>query len=382
MIDECHHALTKFIVKGLHPFSTVEEPAFREMTKKLCPRYNLPSRDTLSNQLIPAWYNVEKENLLEDLKDVKKAAITADGWTSLNQDHYLTVTLHYIKDGVVKGKVLQTKAVYQAQTGAAVAEEIGNILDHFKVRDKVVAATVDNAGNMDVALKRLNVQKIGCFAHTLNLAAQKIQKCQTVSNWVARVRAVVVWMKSSHMAKVVLREKQKLLNKPQHMLLLDVRTQWNSLYLMVERFSEQFPAIQAASMDPRLKKLSGKEKVVEKLDGEDFRKAEEFVKLMRVLYTSTLCVSTDTNPTCGQILPILEKLEGTFMVQGEDSPFSRNIKEKIWTDLSTRYQDAEVLTFLEEATATDPRFKLKKDTDDIWDRLKAVAVNSPVEQEV
>ena len=28
-VDECHRALTKFIVKGLHPFSTVEAPAFR-----------------------------------------------------------------------------------------------------------------------------------------------------------------------------------------------------------------------------------------------------------------------------------------------------------------------------------------------------------------
>lgn len=121
------------------------------------------------------------------------------------------MTLHYFREGIIKGRVLQTKAVYEAQTGAAVAEEIGNILDQFKVREKVMAATVDNAGNMDMAVKMQNVQKIGCFAHTLNLAAQKIQKCQTVSNWVARVRAVVVWMKRSHMAKVVLKEEQQLL---------------------------------------------------------------------------------------------------------------------------------------------------------------------------
>lgn len=47
---------------------------------------------------------------------------------------------------------------------------------------------------------------------------------------------------------------------PQHMLLLDVKTRWNSLFLMIERFCEQFPAIQAAVIDPRLRKPMEKDK--------------------------------------------------------------------------------------------------------------------------
>lgn len=41
---------------------------------------------------------------------------------------------------------------------------------------------------------------------------------------------------------------------PQHSLTLEVRTRWNSPYLMMERFLEQYPAIQAASLDQRLRK--------------------------------------------------------------------------------------------------------------------------------
>ncbi|KAL1276142.1 hypothetical protein QQF64_035765, partial [Cirrhinus molitorella] len=59
-VDECHRAVTRFVVKRLHPFATVESPSFREMTKALNPKYNPPCRDTLSNHLIPAWYNIEK----------------------------------------------------------------------------------------------------------------------------------------------------------------------------------------------------------------------------------------------------------------------------------------------------------------------------------
>ncbi|XDV12385.1 hypothetical protein PO909_001079, partial [Leuciscus waleckii] len=47
----------------------------------------------------------------------------------------------------------------------------------------------------------------------------------------------------------------------EHAVILDVRTRWNTLFLMVERFQEQFPAIQAASMDPRLKKSMEKDRL-------------------------------------------------------------------------------------------------------------------------
>ncbi len=73
--------------------------------------------------------------------------MTADGWTSIAQDHYLTVSVHYVREGSMKEKVLHTRAVYTSQTGEIVAEEIGDILDEFNIKDRVVAVTVDNAAN-------------------------------------------------------------------------------------------------------------------------------------------------------------------------------------------------------------------------------------------
>lgn len=186
------------------------------MTRALNPRYKPPSREALTSHLIPAWYQVERENLQAELREVKKVSITADGWKSLAQNHYVTVTVHYTMQGKILGKVLRTKAVYEAQTGALVAEEIEEILQEFGISEKVVAATVDNADNMNVAMRKLQFVKIGCFAHTLNLAAQKIHQCNTVSNWAARAQAVIKWMRKSTMAKTVLTKKQQLLSKCLH----------------------------------------------------------------------------------------------------------------------------------------------------------------------
>ncbi|RXN05163.1 CD209 antigen-like protein [Labeo rohita] len=96
---------------------------------------------------------------------------------------------------------------------------------------------------------------------------------------------------------------------------------------------------------------------LDRLENEDFNKAEEFVQLMRVLYTSTLCVSCEKNATCGQIIPILQKLEEHFTMKDEDTMFVASIKEKVWENLSQRYQNDDIQAFLHEATAMDPRFK-------------------------
>ncbi|XP_030196906.1 zinc finger BED domain-containing protein 1-like isoform X1 [Gadus morhua] len=366
--EECHRVVTKFIVKGLLPFSTVDTPWWREMIAALNPKYQSPTRDMVSNTFVPAWYAVEKENVKRELEAVRDVAVTADGWTSVAQDHYLTVSVHYIIEGAMKEKILHTQAVYVSQTGVAIAEEIGDILEEFGVKEKVVAITVDNAANMDVAVRRMSVRKIGCFAHTLNIAAQKIYTIPSVARWAGRVRALLVWLKRCTLSKPVLKEKQKILGLPEHSVILDVKTRWNSLYLMMERFLEMFPAIQAACMDPRLKKSMEKERL-DRISGDDFRKAEEFVKLMKIMYQSTVCISSGNNATLGQIIPIIKKLQDHFRVTADDSFFSNAIKEKVWDDLSKRYQGEGIQEFLEEGTALDPRFKGKVE-DAVWYRLE------------
>lgn len=74
------------------------------MTAALNPCYRPPSKDDLSNTLIPALYCAEKQNVIQKLVQVSKAAITCDGWTSVAQDHYLTVTVHYTNEGHISKK--------------------------------------------------------------------------------------------------------------------------------------------------------------------------------------------------------------------------------------------------------------------------------------
>ncbi|XP_039642382.1 E3 SUMO-protein ligase ZBED1-like isoform X2 [Perca fluviatilis] len=212
--EECHRSMTRYLVKGLLPLSTVESPWFREMIKMLNPKYRLPSREQLIHTLMPSWFSVEKKRVIRELRQVSEAAVTCDWWTSFSHDLYLTVTLHFITKGQMKQKVLRTKPVYDAQTDTVVSEQLGGVLEEFGVRDKVVAVTVDNAFGMDIAITKRQFRKLRCFARILGRAAQKVYTSNTVTRWASKIRAIVVWIKRSSTAQTVLLEKQQLLDLP------------------------------------------------------------------------------------------------------------------------------------------------------------------------
>ncbi|XP_020361649.1 uncharacterized protein LOC109907827 isoform X2 [Oncorhynchus kisutch] len=117
---------------------------------------------------------------------------------------------------------------------------------------------------------------------------------------------------------------------------------------------------------------------LDRLKDEDLHKAEEFVQLMGILYTSTLCVSCDKKATCGQIIPILHKLEEHFTVKNEDTTFVATVKEKVSENLSERYEDEFIQAFLHETAAMDPGFKGRPVSDVIWDRLRKATVEANV----
>jgi len=105
------------------------------------------------------------------------------------------------------------------------------------------------------------------------------------------------------------------------------------------------------------------------LTDEDFRKTEEFIQLMSVLFTSTLCVSTEkTAPHAARSSQFFRSWRST--VEEGDTVFVCKLKQAVWGNLSKWYQSDGIRHFLEEATALDPRFKHRMEDRTVWDRVK------------
>jgi len=56
-----------------------------------------------------------------------------------------------------------------------------------RTEHKVVAMTADNASKRDVAAKKLQILKRGCFAHVFNPTTQRIYTISTVSTWTPKI---------------------------------------------------------------------------------------------------------------------------------------------------------------------------------------------------
>ena len=96
---------------------------------------------------------------------------------------------------------------------------------------------------------------IGCYAHTLNLAAQKSLKISAVDRLWGRVRSVVEFFHRSCTGAELLQKKIELLNLPNHKLIQDACTRLNSAADMAVRYLKLQPASYASFMNSDMCKL-------------------------------------------------------------------------------------------------------------------------------
>lgn len=121
------------------------------------------------------------------------------------------------------------------------------------------ALVTDNARNIINAGKLAGLHPhVGCFAHVINLATQRGLKVAQMDRLLGRVRHIVKFFHKSSTAMAVLKNKQTLLELPNHKLIGDVSTRWNSSYDMLNRYFDQRIAIEAILMSKDVKQMQRK----------------------------------------------------------------------------------------------------------------------------
>lgn len=97
---------------------------------------------------------------------------------------------------------------------------------------------------MRKATSEASIPSVGCFAHTLQLCIhESLLSQQSVSDMIALARKTVGHFKHSSSAESRLSTLQQELGLPNHRLIQDVATRWNSNHLMCNRLVEQKRAI-------------------------------------------------------------------------------------------------------------------------------------------
>lgn len=329
------------MVTDMRPFSIVEDSGFKKLLNVLEPRYDIPSRQYFSSHIIPRQYEKAKEELSKQLVG-KTPAFTADSWTSCATESYTTYTAHFLDDQwILRSYVLDT-VEDSCHTADNLAEITKTVFDKWNLNSDADAwipvITTDNARNVVNSVALSDLRHVACLAHSLNLSTSKALKLVPVTRLLKRIRTVVAYFHRSAKATTAFRKAQVDLALPQHKLIKDVTTRWNSSMDMLERFLEQQAAVYSVLA------LKYHRDLLAQLERTDELEIERMVAVLKPMKKITTVISSERNPACSMVLPVKEMLHKHTRVDDGDSPLIVSMKEAMWEDFSDRLADIETMT--------------------------------------
>ena len=140
---------------------------------------------------------------------------------------------------------------------------------------------------------------------------------------------------------------QNSLNLPNHKLIQQVDTRWNSVYYMLERYLEQHEAIRTTLC------LLDKNEIIIPSDSNVILR--EAVQILAPFEAVTREISSEKYTSASKIIPISKGLQKLTLSHLVTMP--RLLTQNLIADMRTRFLNMEENKLLASATLLDPRFK-------------------------
>jgi hypothetical protein len=238
--------LAEWITVDLQPFSTIEQAEFKQFIYTLDPRYVLPCRQTIKQE-VNSLFSERRTNIQSELNGfTTKVALTTDIWTSnYNHTAFLGITLHYIDgDWQLKKCLLDFIPIEGPHSARSILNKLINLLQEFNISDRVISITTDNGSNIlacgrDLACKlkacffNLTFSHKRCAAHIINIAVKAGMK--HIDTSIIKLRKFVIKIRNSQILLNDLKSICRIKNQKFLMPIQDVETRWNATFQMIER---------------------------------------------------------------------------------------------------------------------------------------------------
>ena len=144
-----------------------------------------------------------------------------------------------------------------------------------------------------------------------------------------------------------LREIQKRLDLPEHKLIQQVETRWNSTYYMMERYMEQNEAIRTALC------IQDRNDLVLSTEKNPF--IEEMIRILHPFETVTTELSSEKYISASKIIPLARGLQK--ITNSHSTIICSTLRFNLIAQMSTRFANLEEKMVIAIATLLDPRFK-------------------------
>lgn len=355
--------LARMICIDMQPYRIVEDVGFRMYSHALEPKYKLPTRKSLSNDLIPKLYSDCVKTIRHSINGASSLALTTDMWTSVSNEAYMSVTGHYITgEFEMKCKCLDVTYFPDTHTAnhlaCAVEESVKKWLTPDKKDDTASATTApttipiyvvsDNASNIVAAMRQLpNYSHIACFIHTLQLCIlDSIKTCVGLQDVISKGKKIAAFFHRSAKATKRLTDAQASLKLPQHKLIQECPTRWNSAYDMIQRLVEQKAALSLVLVSVTQ---------IDNFTPLEWIKAAQFATTMKPFKEVTVMMSADRYPTISMVIPVLNVLR-KMMIQNATGGFVE-LQDALLQQMERRWPNYERGQIHSICTVLDPRFK-------------------------
>jgi hypothetical protein len=371
-------AISNMIIVDELPTSFVGGEGFQEFIKIFEPRFSAPSRYTIMRDCVKL-YLVEKEKLRKMfLTTGQRVCFTTNIWTSVENLDYMSITAHFIDyDWKLQKKIISFRQVPDHK-----GETIGRVLEECMLEwsiDRILTITVDNAISDDTPIdwlkRRRSARKeaicghefihMRCCAHILNLIVHEGLK--DVDELIIKVRSLVKYVKSSSTGLDWFKScVQRQMIQCNDLLCLDVPTQWNSTYIMLdvaEKFQGAFELMQEEEDEHLLNyhRDDGLGKgELETLTCADWDTIRRFVKFLKMFYDVALHMSNTLYATSNLHFEVLLDIHDHLKsyCQSGDMLLS-NMAQRMKVKYDEYWGGIEkVNRLLFVAIVLDPRFKL------------------------
>ncbi|KAI7799915.1 putative zinc finger BED domain-containing protein 1-like [Triplophysa rosa] len=241
----------------------------------------------------------------------------------------------------MKTLTLATMPLDERHTGANIATWLEEVVAKFNI-------------------SKHNWVSVRCAGHTLQLIVNSSLKDTSISKALGAARTLVEHFKRSELANTKLKEKQHQMNTPEHKLIQDVSTRWNSTYFMVERLLEQRWPITATLSDPE---VTPRGKHYFDLKPDQWSLLEELTQGLQPFQCATEFLSGQEYATLSCLPQLAKGLQRSVQqsLRFETAPgkaFLTNASKELterWGSFGTFFKEKDNKVLL--SAALDPRFR-------------------------
>ncbi len=175
-------------------FRSIEHSKFIRLMNMLRFFTNILKRTFFEDQIRKKYQTIQSR-LLQNLKSNIKISIALNNWTSSNNIAFMSVTSYFIdKNWKYREVLLAFQSLSDAHTNETMIRIVVNILKKYKLKNRLLAVTIDNASNnekmrkeMKKILREIDIEwdheknHVFCIAHVIQLAVNKLLESMKVS---------------------------------------------------------------------------------------------------------------------------------------------------------------------------------------------------------